>query len=286
MQTMPDDPALVRPLHPPDEVALAHALQADHGYGLFISSNLASYGLANRDVRFWGQFRSNDPVGFQQQPQVEAVLMVAGRNANLFVAATSDPVPLAAIALRERLHFIMGEGQTMERVAQFAPQRFTRMETHHFADLPSQRFHAPLTALPAGMLVRRGEPADVDALARLYFGVTGFEGMSYHQVRVSMMNRVTHLRTYLATLDGEVVAAASTSAETPEAAMIGGVWTAPQARGRGLSTAVVAALCTALRRERRQPYLFYLTENAPAARVYAKLGFRIIGGWRVLYCDV
>ena len=275
----------VRRLQAHDEAALAQMLHEDHGFGLFISSNILSYGLTSNDVRLWGQFRSAGPVGFLPQPHLEAVLMLAGRNANLFAVAGSDPAPLIATALRERLHFIMGDAQTMALVAQQAPQRIQREEVHHFAELPPHRFQSPLAALPAGVLVRRGEPADVDALSRLYFGVTGFEGMSYHQVRISMMNRVTHLRTYLATMDDVVVSAASTSAESAIAAMVGGVWTAPSARGRGLSTAVVAALCNELRRERRRPYLFYLVDNAPAARVYAKLGFRIIGGWRVLYCD-
>ena len=284
MLTTPDPTAAVRRLQPHDEAALTQALHADHGYGLFISSNLASYGLASSEVRFWGQFRSVGPAGFHPQPQLMAVLMLAGRNANLFVIGADDPTPLIAIALRERLHFIMGKGQAMERVIQFAPQRVARVETHHFAELPPHRFPAPLAALSSGMIVRRGAPADVDALAQLYFGVTGFEGMSYHQVRMSMMNRLTHLRTYLATQDDVVVAAASTSAEATDAAMIGGVWTATQARGRGISTAVVAALSNELRRERRRPYLFYVVENAPAAHVYAKLGFRVIGDWRVLYC--
>ncbi|HEX9057615.1 MAG TPA: GNAT family N-acetyltransferase, partial [Ktedonobacterales bacterium] len=100
-----------------------------------------------------------------------------------------------------------------------------------------------------------------------------------------MRGRVTTLRTHVTLLEGEAVAAASTSAEARTAAMIGGVWTAPQWRGQGFSTAVVATLSHELLREGRRPYLFYRVDNVPAARVYTKIGFREIGGWMVVYLD-
>lgn len=282
MLTHRDQSSAIRRLEPRDDAALLQLLPGEQGYGLFIGSNALMYGLVSSDVRFWGQFRGVGAPG--NPPQLEAVLMLVGHNANLFVCDGVDCRPLIAVALGERLHFIMGAAPTMAVVAQQAGERIIRVEAHHFAELP-QDVRMPPTTLPMGAEVRRGAPADVDALARLYFGVTGFEGMSYHQVRTSMMHRVTQLRTYLAVLDGAVVAAASTSAEMARAAMLGGVWTAPHARGRGLSTAVVAALCAELQGEQRRPYLFYLIDNAPAARVYAKLGWHIIGGWSVLFCD-
>ncbi len=272
--------AQVRRLHAPDEAALAQFLQADRGYGLFITSNMLSFGLNGTDLRFWGQFHhaSHAP------PHLEGALMLAGHNANLYVAEGADPTPLIDEAVCERLHFIMGEARVMARVQARLGARVQRVEEHHFAELPQHRFQSPAVALPPSVRVRRGVPRDVDALARLYFNTSGFEDLTYPQVRNTMMNRVSHLRTYLAEAQGRVLAAASTSAESYAAAMIGGVWTAPFARGQGLSTAVVAALCADLLRERLRPHLFYLIDNTPAARVYAKIGFRLSGGWRVVYC--
>jgi predicted GNAT family acetyltransferase len=280
LNNTPHHPPSIRPLASSDEADLLQALRGDRGFGLFIASNARSYGLQDRDVQFWGQFQDTET-----GPTWEAVLMVAGRKANLLVLGEADPAPLVAIVAQEPLRFIMGEEKTMTRVAALMPQPIHHTDAHYFADLPHQRFRPFQGMLPPEVTVRRGVPTDVDRLAQLYYGVTGFEGMSYHQVRATMMQRVTHLRTYLATQEGLVVAAASTSAETPAAAMIGGVWTAPDWRGLGLSTAVVSALCHGLRRERCHPYLFYLVDNAPAARVYAKLGFRLIGGWSVMYLD-
>ncbi len=53
--------------------------------------------------------------------------------------------------------------------------------------------------------------------------------------------------------------------------------------GCGYSTAVVSVLAHELVEEGRQPYLFYLVDNQPAARVYARIGFRAIGRWSVVH---
>jgi predicted GNAT family acetyltransferase len=100
-----------------------------------------------------------------------------------------------------------------------------------------------------------------------------------------MVERVYTLRTYVAETGGRLVAGASTSAESAQAAMIGGVWTLPDERAQGYSTAVVAALAAELLEEGRCPHLFYLEDNAPAAHVYKKIGFQDIGRWAVIYFD-
>ena len=46
---------------------------------------------------------------------------------------------------------------------------------------------------------------------------------------------------------------------------------------------MVAALSAELLAEGRTPYLFYLEDNAPAAHVYKKIGFRDTGHWTVVY---
>jgi hypothetical protein len=163
----------------------------------------------------------------------------------------------------------------------------TRREEHYLAALIPQVRDAgegPLRVpVPPGALIRRGTLRDVPALTRMYLGSDGFEELDEEAVRRTMANRVRAMRTYVAVAGTSLVSACSTSAETPHAAMIGGVWTSPAARNRGYSTAVVAALVRELVEQGRRPYLFYLMDNAPAARVYAKVGFQPIGRWSVAY---
>jgi predicted GNAT family acetyltransferase len=77
-----------------------------------------------------------------------------------------------------------------------------------------------------------------------------------------------------------MVAAALTNAETDSLAMIGGVYTPPEWRGRGLSQAVCAALCADLLAAALTPVLYWKTPSAGA--VYRKLGFQTIGVWRAV----
>jgi len=78
-----------------------------------------------------------------------------------------------------------------------------------------------------------------------------------------------------------VLATALTNAEIRHRAMIGGVFTDPAVRGRGLSQAVCSALCAELLAEGKQPALYWA--NPAAGTVYRKLGFRLIGQWRSVW---
>ncbi len=267
---------VVRRLAGPDEPAITQCLHGDRGFGLFVACNLLSYGFSS-GVCYWGQYRS------AADALPEAILMIVGGSANIYAPSPVDITPLVRIALREPLRFIMGREDLMRSVETLAGKQISRVEAHHFADLPAQRFARRHAHPPADALVRRGRTQDIDGLARLYFGAPGFEEMSLSQIRNIMLDRVTHLRTCLVERDGAILAAASTSAESYTAAMIGGVWTAPSARGRGYGTAVVATLCADLLRERIKPYLFFLIDNSPAEHMYMKIGFRVIGNWKVIY---
>ncbi|MEP6776461.1 MAG: GNAT family N-acetyltransferase [Chloroflexota bacterium] len=80
--------------------------------------------------------------------------------------------------------------------------------------------------------------------------------------------------------EGRVASAALSSAEGGGAAMLGGVATSDEYRGLGLSTLCVGALCEELFAQGIQSVgLFYLKDNVPAARVYARIGFKPAGEW-------
>jgi uncharacterized protein len=88
--------------------------------------------------------------------------------------------------------------------------------------------------------------------------------------------------------DGEaIVAYAAFNAALPEIVQIGGVWTPPEWRRRGYGRAVVAgALLAARDSGARRGVLFTGEDNVAAQRVYAALGFRRVGDWRlVLFAD-
>lgn len=57
---------------------------------------------------------------------------------------------------------------------------------------------------------------------------------------------------------------------------IGGVFTTPEYRGRGLATMLTEALCYKIHSSGRRPVLFVRKENKAAMRIYQKLGFETL----------
>jgi predicted GNAT family acetyltransferase len=270
------DSVEVRRLNERDRLRLAALLDGERGYSLFLAANLGQFGLRNDFVRYWAAFRGG---------QMRAALMMVRARAALYAPPGADVGALATVAANHGIDFTMGRPDLVEAMIAANPQlAIARREDHVLAELTLAN-RRTAQAEPRGGVARRARATDIEALAQLYTGAAGFEGMTREQIRGVMHGRVRSLRTYVVEMDGRLVAAASTNAETHAAAMVGGVWTAPAWRGRGFSTAVTAAISDSLLASQRVPYLFYLIDNAPAARVYAKVGYRPIGHWTVVYFD-
>jgi uncharacterized protein len=267
----------VRRLTAQDREELEALLDTEPGYSLFLRGNLEAFGIHGDFARYWGAFEDG---------RMRATLMMVGCRAAVYAPTGVAPGSLAEVMVDEGANFVMGRADLVDALTT-GDQRLVvqQREEHIFAKLAQTDLREVLDAAPLLADVRRAEVRDLRALADLYTGAAGFEGAARDQVYRTMRGRVTTLRTHVALVEGEAVAAASTSAEARTAAMIGGVWTAPEWRGQGFSTAVVATLSRELLREGRRPYLFYRVDNVPAARVYTKIGFREIGGWMVVYLD-
>ncbi|MGZ3664125.1 MAG: GNAT family N-acetyltransferase [Ktedonobacterales bacterium] len=267
---------LVRRLDEPDRFVLHTLLGTEPGYSIFLAANLCNFSLDATFVRYWGAFDGR---------QLTSTLMMVGRRAALYAPPGVDVQPLARTAAVLGADFSMGRSDLVDALlAASDSQGLVRREEHYLAEIaPTHEGALPGVVVPGGAMVRRATALDLEPLTQLYLGTDGFEQLSEDQVRRTMAGRVHSLRTYVAEIDGHIVAGASTSAETPDAAMIGGVWTAPDMRNRGFSTAVVAALARELLEEQRHPYLFYLVDNVTAAHVYNRVGFHVVGPWSIAY---
>jgi hypothetical protein len=275
--TAPRSRLEVRRLREADRPSTMALLNTEPGASMFLRGNLETLGLRTDYARYWGLF-TNGRLG--------AVLMMVDQRAAFFAPAGSDIRPLAEVAIGQGMEFTMGRSDLVDATLAANPAlAVERREDHILAELAPGRPRRMVYPAPAGVLVRQAGRADLEALTGLYQGAAGFEDLATDQIRRIMTGRISVLRTFLAQAGEHIVAAASTSAETNQSAMIGGVWTAANWRGRGISTAVVSALAHDLLAAGRLPFLFYLGDNAPAARVYAKLGFRSIGQWTVMYFE-
>jgi len=76
---------------------------------------------------------------------------------------------------------------------------------------------------------------------------------------------------------GTIVSSAETGAENKGSAMVLGVCSDPDYRGRGYAAAIVSKLCDTLLSEGKSLCLFY--DNPKAGKIYKSLGFNDIGIW-------
>ena len=80
--------------------------------------------------------------------------------------------------------------------------------------------------------------------------------------------------------DGEIIHHAATYAELDNLAVISGVITREDFRGKGVGTLAVRKLCHDLLEEGKKPCLFYYTKQAEM--FYKKIGFEEGTGWAKL----
>lgn len=96
---------------------------------------------------------------------------------------------------------------------------------------------------------------------------------------VDVSHRIRHgcCRIYGFRHDGKPVSCAMTTSECCSAAVIGGVATLQEARGRGYASSIVLTLAEKLMNEGKA--VFLSPKNDPARLLYSRLGFRECGGW-------
>ncbi|MDP3130147.1 MAG: GNAT family N-acetyltransferase [Bacillota bacterium] len=135
------------------------------------------------------------------------------------------------------------------------------------------------------MPVRIAAPDDAERIVRSMFQIEEFRSMLTDsleaRIRLSKAKMTDGFSThFIIEADGVVIANANTIAVSRKAAMIGGVFTLPAYRGKGLATSVVAMLCQNLLERDIAPVLFF--ENPKAATIYHKLGFVDFAEWIIV----
>jgi RimJ/RimL family protein N-acetyltransferase len=87
----------------------------------------------------------------------------------------------------------------------------------------------------------------------------------------------------VAATGGEIVSKAEIMERTSRAALIGGVYTVPEHRGKGLCFACMSSLCEGILGSIGKACLNVSKENAPAQRVYRGIGFERICDYRMAH---
>lgn len=137
--------------------------------------------------------------------------------------------------------------------------------------------------------VRRARQADLDRLtvaaADMHREEMGIDPMAIDPAgwRTRMGTLIQRGWSWVWTQGDRVLFKAELSGWTPEAVQIQGVYTAPEARNRGIASAAMAAVCRDVLGGVPACTLYVNHYNAPARRLYERLGFEHVADYATLF---
>lgn len=195
--------------------------------------------------------------------------------------------PLIRSAAR-RVHSILGLSEqvsAIETLLECAPSHRVEyhLMTHEYFSVPRT------TPPPEGISVRRATLADLPLLyplQRAYereevllnpneFNATG----CLLQLQKSLRKEII----FLAERGGKVIGKAGTNARGINYYQVGGVFTSPELRNRGVGRALMGALMAFAAESQKHICLFVKVKNDHALRLYRGLGFVIRNGFTISY---
>lgn len=213
----------------------------------------------------------------------------------LLLPAFSDPAPdrreLAAVVsgLHPMVHSIMGVGRCVDAVEASIPLPPTTRVEYFLMTLSRGSGHPVLRSRPPGLIVRRADSGDADflfpiqkcyELEEVVITPSHFnDAQCLRSLRVALREQLV----YLAEMDGEPMAKAATNARGYRVDQIGGVYTVPSERSKGLAKTVVSELLDKVFSEKEEACLFVKKHNRSAIALYERLGFAPVNDYVISY---
>lgn len=257
---------MIRLLTEQDQQRTVEFLAAAPEYNLYTLGNIVRLGFIDELTQYWGDFGQDGALRGVLNRYMRG-WVVYGTSACDWTSFGSivDSHPIAAERLQDNPG---GTASFLPYLHRYQPNSIS---IQHLMALNAADFTP--AASQAAVCVRRALKDDLPRLVDFYANAGH---MARAKAAVEQPLRST--RIWLAEAGREILSAALTNAETTTLAMIGGVYTKPDSRQRGLSKAVCSALCAELIGLGRRPVLYW--ETPEAGNVYTRLGFHAIGEWR------
>ena len=188
-----------------------------------------------------------------------------------------------------RLNQIIGRSedvQALEAAFRRVPEQWI---DYHLMVQQASPPEVPRPRLPRGLVISRAIAADANRLFELQrkyeleevlLAGSPFVGSAaMEHLRMTLDRQIV----LMAELEGRAVAKANTNARGVFFDQIGGVFTEPRYRSRGVASALMARLLELIAADRKSATLYVKEHNAPAITMYRNLGFGVDGGFRVAY---
>lgn len=193
---------------------------------------------------------------------------------------------IAFLSEQEKVDCISGKTVLLERIAAAFPQ--WKIDSTYMSRCNDIEDGAESSfGEPDGLVIRRLEREDVAEAIDLLSDIEEFAKTYKKKERKEQIRRMEEEMAQGSKaavggfLNGSMISVASTSAENSESAMVVGVATVKEHRGKGYASAVVRALCQDCF-ERGKKYICLFYDNPVAGRIYNRIGFKELGEYGML----
>lgn len=229
------------------------------------------------DLKTYGVENPNLAVYFDEDAQIRCSALKYYDGLQLFDAyGAMDAEATAELIKMLGSHIVSSTVEVIEQLYPMLKDRYD-IEKGYVTEMLSMP-----QEIPSGE-VRQAELWEYDEIARLICSDPGVGGhYQPEELKEQLLTRYQEKfgRNYILTRGGEIVHHAATYAELTNLAVISGVITREDWRGKGIGTLAVKKLCADLMKEGKKPCLFYYTKQAEG--FYRKIGFERGTGWAKL----
>lgn len=258
---------LIRKLTKQDNDQVLSYLQKEAAMNLFLIGDIEAFGYDTDFQELWGQFT--------EEHELRGVLL---RFHDSFIPYAAESFSLEAFA--SKLHGgdspvkISGKSEVVQQFEAISTLTLGDKRHLYFAECAN---NSGLDQRNNKANIKVATIDDVPNIMKLRKQITEFTLGAESEKLLRQAIETNTGRTYYIEEDGEIIACASTSAENSLSAMIVGVCTHENYRGKGYASQILSKMIEDFTAEGRSLCLFY--DNPAAGRIYKRLGFEDIGTW-------
>lgn len=261
---------MIRKLVEKDRENVLGFLSKEPSINLFMIGDIEAFGFEEDFQELWGQFT--------EEGVLEGVLLRFNENfIPYFTEQNFEDLGFKNIIISNTgKTMISGKESIVKEFEGILPNNTSK--TTFFCELTEQY---KLKSIKRNYEIKIAKESDAERVYTLIEKIDEFSGFG------SSVDRIEHtIKTktgriyYIEDDDGIMISVAQTTAENSKAAMVVGVATLKEYRGRGFMSQCLSKLCNDVMLEGKTLCLFY--DNPKAGSIYHKLGFKTIDNWMMI----
>jgi len=266
---------MIRKLTEADRQSLLDFVSKEASINLFIIGDVKNFGFDHPKQTLWAQF---DDTG-------NYIGVLLKYRANFIPYYNTDKFPgdcydisgfLEIMNLHQGEMMVSGKRIIIERFYQ-ALDNFT-IKYQYFCEILS--LDDLVNSEDSTIEIKKAIPEDDERIFNLISNIEEFSQFANRIGNYAEKISDGSGRIYYVEEEGKMVTVTQTTAENQYSAMVVGVATLTQARGKGYMSACLTKMCKDLLSEKKSLCLFY--DNPKAGSIYHRLGFKSIDKWAMM----